>query len=45
MAPEADVPCITRSALNPGEAATPLQIAKSYTAFALAKSRSETRAV
>lgn len=42
MAPEADVPHVSRSAINLGEAATPLQILKSYTIFALGKSRSET---
>lgn len=42
MAPEADVPHISRSAINLGEAATPLQIPKSYTIFALGKSGSET---
>lgn len=42
MAPEADVPHVSRSAINLGEAATPLQILKSYTIFALGKSGSET---
>lgn len=45
MAPEAGVRGITRSAINPGDAAILIWIPKSYTFFALAKSRSETFAM